>query len=527
MSLHLSTADTGAQPTQQRVRGLSNSARRPNQPQPGLGSGSSPPAQKKQHASSPQDSIKFGSTATKLAGSVSWKNLFGPTAMAQLGADMLGVWFPKVLSILVAGRGLTFLIEETELEVLEDLFGFYFPVTGFGMLFAPLAKKLAKLEEPIAAIGKSLVGETGQKTLSKSLVAAKSATLLGALAVASGFEFLIQHAKNMTTAHFLNVKNFNAVTGLVENDTQVKEGEEDPVHKAKRRIKQVAAATTAGLATAAALPFLIRKSSILENGARNVLQFLDFGTGKPFDLSKPILAILALLGAVSYIDAARDSNERKETGERLCVVIPFMLGGKELVGWAIAKLHERFASVKDELGKKINLQSLKGFSFTNGNNPFKQAMQKATFLDTGVLQSELSTTYTKLAKTDPRFLSETIKDSLSAMRGRINILSWIVSASICGIGINVLTYNRTKKRVHAEKAQAALQQQALKQQALALQSASHNAQLQNSIASQNTFWGQSQAGFPRPAAFPAMAGPMQTFQSLAQQSQQRGRAKAQ
>lgn len=397
-------------------------------PQPGLGSGSSPPSR----VSAP----KFG------ASSVGLGTIIGPNALSQCGVDILGVWVPKLPLV----RSKAQFFEESFLEFVEDA-AFYFavPVAAYGLQKLPLLNKGHSAE----IIGTSLAGNTAN--ISRKLVASKFGTLAGALAVAGAAEYMIQHAKNVITAKQFNTKNFTAVAGLEGAQNQAAKGEMDPVEKAKRRTWQVPMLFGSLLAAALISPKLIMKNDAVEKAARKTLSYVDFGKS-PFDISKSILGILAGIGAVSYVDAARDSLERKETATRLAVVIPYMLFGKELAGFGLAKYYEKFGKIKvgDKTIKLSDLKNTHQFELTNGNNPFKQFLKKETFLDMGVLHKDLAPKFEELAKKG-KPLNYALVEGLSKISNKIGLGSYLLSAAISGVGINWIAYRQTQARFERQK----------------------------------------------------------------------------
>ncbi|MCE3236810.1 MAG: hypothetical protein K0Q50_3002 [Vampirovibrio sp.] len=407
-------------------------------PQPGLGSGSSPPAQVRFNASP-----KFGS-------SVGLGTIIGPNALSQCFTDILGVWVPKLPLV----RSKAQFFEETFLEFVEDgAFYFAVPVAAYALQKLPLLNKGHSAE----TIGKGLTGN--MDGLTRKLVASKFGTLAGALAIAGAVEYMIQHAKNVITAKQFKTKNFTAVAGLEGAQDKAAYGEMDPVDKAKRRAWQVPLLFGSVLAAALVSPRLIMKNDKLAAAAKKTLSYIDFGKS-PFDISKSILGILAAIGAVSYVDAARDSLERKETATRLAVVIPYMLFGKELAGFALAKYYENFGKIKvgNEQIKLSDLKKTHQFSLTNGNNPFKQFLKKETFLDMGVLHKDLAPIFEELAKKG-KPLNYALVEGLSKISNKIGLGSYLLSAAISGVGINWIAYQQTKERFRRQQEEQLRSQQ--------------------------------------------------------------------
>jgi hypothetical protein len=423
-------------------------------PPPGLGSGASPPTR-------PASPPKFG-------------KLLPDNAISQFITDLSGVWGAGALPALLLRNKIQF-FETTFLEFVEDA-AFYFTLPLVGPLAATLLNHAFKPKEVekrgYKAVGTSLkeygaefakqnpgkAGEplmkTGAENVSRKLIASKSGAVIAAMGIAAGFEYMIQHVKNVMSAKVFHTKNFTAVAGLEQSQAQVQPGLQDPVEKAKRRGKHVGLGVVGALALAALAPVAVLKSGKAYGFAKKALQYLDFGSnsakGSLFDLQKPLLAILTGIGAVSYMDAARDPLERKETALRLSVVIPYMLFGKELVGYGLAKYHEHFGKV----GTGEDARRIKdlGIRFTNGKSPWQQLFKKDTFLNMGVVEKELTPQFEALAQ-QGKALPEAIKKALSKKHGRIGLWSYILSAAVCGIGINVLAYKKTEGRYKAQQEQ--------------------------------------------------------------------------
>ncbi len=441
-------------------------------PQPGLGSGSSPPVSGKTsqtvlhgqfHTQLPVSSNtpKFGSAAP-----LGFSNIIGGNAISQFTTDTMGVWAPKMPLI----RSKAQFFEETFLEFVEDA-AFYFtaPVAGFA-----LAKGFKKAFNLTLAerdsIGTKLTEKTAE-TIAPKVLAAKAGTIVGALAIASGFEYMIQHTKNVITAKSFKTKNFTAVAGLEAAEYKAAKGEMDPVDKAKKRAIQVGVATATVLGAAALAPMYLAKhpAGFLAASSKKMLQYVDFG-GK-FDINKPIVAILAGVGAVSYIDAARDSLERKETGTRLAVVIPYMLFGKEIAGWGLSNYQNAFGKVTskvknakgemEEVTHKIaDLRKDFKFSFRKQEKdgthikPFAQAGKAESFLNMGVLRDSLNEKFEEIAKAypekGPAVFNTSLQEALINRNFKMSIYSYVISAAIAGMGINAIAYAQTRKR-HAKQ----------------------------------------------------------------------------
>jgi hypothetical protein len=449
-------------------------------------SGSSPPSWGRAHQNLPQfsggaansaqvTSKLFESKAVKKkAAKVTFKDLAGPTAVSQALLDIAGVYTPKLL-VLRSGFQL---FEESFLEFVEDL-AFYFSTALAGLGAQKVMSRLAKLkpgqglekgEHAPNKIGQGLGGKTTEKNedgtykVHKNLIAAKLGTVMAALGVATGFEFMIQHTKNVLTAKEFHVRNFTAVAGLEDAQDKNRKGERDPVEKAKQRAKQTATVTASIIGAALLAPWAVRKSSTVESAARKILGYVDYGKNGSFDLSKVFLGIIAGVGAWSYIDASRDSLERKENATRLAVVIPYMLIGKELMMLALAKGHQRFGAI--DLGKeKVKLNQLAkeaGFSFTTGN-PIKRALNKETFMDMNVLrnQEQLQEHFTEVKakwlekhpEDTARFekLDKAIGQDFARRLGAMKTHAFYLSAATTGILINLIAYSMTRLRYRGEQ----------------------------------------------------------------------------
>lgn len=366
----------------------------------------------------------------------------GPDAFSQFISDTLGVWAPKMPFV----RSKTQFFEDTFLEFVEDA-AFYFTVPLAGQyLLAPVFHKILGLgKDKITqeAIGTSIrnVAEKGlANPASTKLLAAKSGTLVGALALAAGFEYMIQHVKNVITARHFKTKNFSAVAGLEAASNEAQQGNVDPVEKAKRRGRQVGYAVAGLLAAAVALPFGILRSPKLAQTAGNVLKHIDFSGKSAFDLTKPILAVLIGTGVVSYLDAARDSLERKETATRLAFVVPYLLCGKELAGNLLAKFLEN-----KKVGTGAERFTIKDrVRFIN-----PKLFQDASFLDFSMVKSTVFEEVQKLP------IADNIKEAILKKHHNIKVGSYLLSAIAVGAGLCMLTNYQTRKRFQRQQEQQA------------------------------------------------------------------------
>jgi hypothetical protein len=367
--------------------------------------------------------------------------LFSPAQLQQLGIDTTTVLAPKMPFV----RSKAQLFEEIFLEVVEDL-AFYLTVP----LVAPLlAKKL--FAKPLGTTEDAIGTRLGRKAMQapKQLIAAKAGTLLGALAVASAFEYMIQPVKAAITAKKFKIKNFTAVAGLEEGRTQLKEGESDPILKAKRRGWQTALVTAVALLGAAFAPKAILRNEKLLAAARKAIKYVDFDSREnTFGLSRSLLALVIGSGVASYLDAARDSLERKETATRLLFVVPGLLFGKALANDLLAWGFEHFGRVKGKTVRK-HLEGT-GLSFTKGN-PLKKAFNADTFLDFDVMVDKADF-YNRLKKSG---LPDSIQLGIIQKLARIDFpWSYLVSAGIFGSGVCWLAFRQTRQRYQQQQAQA-------------------------------------------------------------------------
>lgn len=395
-------------------------------------------------------------------------SFFSSTYASQFMTDILGVWVPKI----PLTRSKTQFWEDAFLEWVENV-AFYFVVPFGAPVVTAAIKKLNGLDHISAnEVGSSWkeLAENGTKKASRELLGVKAGALLGVVTMAGCWEYLTQFGKNVMSSERLGTKNFAAVAGLEDAKSTVQNGEMDPVDKAKRRAWQVGGIFLSGLALAAAMPKLVRNSSLVESAAKSVLKYLNFGSNAKkdlyFDLTKPMLATFAGIGAVSYIDAARDHLERKETAFRLMLVIPYMLAGKELAGNLLAKIFENTKvevkegvseKIKDVLAKHYEGTGLHG-SFIKEGSLWKQFSNPDTLLNLNMVKGSLSEEFEKAAAAatkDKPWLSPAVEEAIYKQHGRIGIGSYLLSALLCGIGINWMAYRQTKKRYELQQQQRA------------------------------------------------------------------------
>jgi hypothetical protein len=397
-----------------------------------------------------------------------------PNAKSQFALDLLGVWAPKI----PLSRSWSQVAEDAFLENIENG-AFYFtiplaaPLIGRGIagLYNMLGKTPAAKQQLVNDIGTSwadlskkagvqaadkmegYLAKVGE-TAGKQMLGAKAGTVIGVLALASGYEYMIQHAKNVMTAKGFGTKNFTAVAGLEDKRNQAVPGEQDPVKKAAARTWQVGSLMAGAFALAASVPAGVKNFKFAESAAKHLLSVCNFSSkdvgkqGKEvfFDITKPLLAFLTGVGAVSYIDAGRDHYERKETASRLALVIPYMLFGKELAGNTLAALVGRTRVTHNGKSQAINdivLLSQGGFG-----DAFKQAAKKASFLDLDLTKGEEALKKELAGK--PQALIDTIvkRNKFLVTWGRFGL-----GALVCGLGINWMSYHQTKQRYNKEHAQ--------------------------------------------------------------------------
>jgi hypothetical protein len=423
----------------------------PQKPAPVLMTGHSPPFQGRRKAPA-----RFASLT--------------PNATTQFISATLGVWAPKV----PITRSKTQFFEDGFLELVEGG-AFYFtlpvigPLLGKGLsrlvfkqkklhedaevLALKESLKLAKVKDVIGIPMQDLSKEIDKLGLSRQvaekLIATKAAALIGTVAIAAGFEYMIQHTKNVITAKGFKTKNFAAVAGLEESKARTQSGLIDPVAKAKKRAKQVGVFLTGALSLAVLTPMIMRNRLGLLNKAESFMKVVD--CTKNFDISKPILAFLIGTGVVSYLDAARDPLEKKETGTRLCVVVPYLMFGKELTGYAIAKLMERFKKIEVDNDAKKPMGELVRFV---EDNPFQKMFRKKSLLQTKVVIEEkelikkLETLpiVKNIQSQDKPLLAAEVKAALLKQYTRLGVYSTLVSALGCGTLLNWIIYKQTQAR---------------------------------------------------------------------------------
>ncbi|MEM0951975.1 MAG: hypothetical protein AAGI66_07525 [Cyanobacteria bacterium P01_H01_bin.74] len=385
-------------------------------------------------------------------------------ALRQLMADTLGVWGPK----LPFTRSKQGFFEDAYLEWVENIpFYLLIPVA------APLlARRFAVANENKATpseiglswktLGQSALKQEGRSLASKTLVGAKAATLLSVLSLAFGWEYMVQPSKNFLTAKLFATKNFEAVAGLENRSLQVQAGNDDPVEKTKSRGIAVGLSVLGGLTLAGLTPLLVRHSGIAEKTARRLLHTFNFGDG--FDLTKPILASVIGVGVVSYLDAARDRLEFKETASRLAMVVPYLLFGKELAGnllasafnWLPVRLGKKnedgsrervfFKDVFKHLSSPGN-ETGPAFSFRQSNNLWQQFTNPDSLLD--LEHSKKAADIEKTVQALEKQGFSVPVETKEALLRKVNQIGWgkfILGALISGAGFTALTYHQTRKR---------------------------------------------------------------------------------
>jgi hypothetical protein len=385
-------------------------------------------------------------------------------AFSQLISDTMGVWAPKV----PLTRSKQGFFEDAFLEWAENI-PFYLLVPVVAPL---LAKRFAGKTLNPNEIGSSwdVLGQQaskavgkGKQVVGKELLGAKAGTVISVLSLCFGWEYMVQHAKNYITAKQFKTKNFAAVAGLSDKTTEVKTGHSDPVEKAEKRAKQIAGLVTGGLLLGAAAPTLVKKSSAIENTARKLLRYFNF-SGNNFDVNKSILGSVIGVGVVSYLDAARDKLELKETASRLALIVPYLLFGKEISGNILASVFNRLKveTGKDKQGEpeKVafrdalkHLESSKTgeagpeFSFRKSNSLWKQFKTPESFLNLAHSKekSEISKEFETLAKKGFN-IPEATKTAIAAKVGQIRLGQFVLGALISGAGITWFTYQQTNRR---------------------------------------------------------------------------------
>jgi hypothetical protein len=427
---------------------------------PNLSPNQLPPPGRQLGAAAPrvnrQSSPKFGGSGS----------FFSSTYASQFLTDILGVWVPKI----PLTRSKTQFWEDAFLEWVENV-AFYFVVPFGAPVVTEAIKKLnglGHLATKDVGSSRSELAKRGITELSRDLLGVKAGAVLGVVTMAGCWEYLVQFGKNVMSAEGFGTKNFAAVAGLESAKSTAQNGEMDPVTKAKRRAWQVGGILLGGLTLAAAMPKLVRNSSLIESAAKSVLKYLNFGSNEKkelyFDLTKPLLATFAGIGAVSYIDAARDHLERKETAFRLALVIPYMLAGKELAGNLLAKIFENTKVEIEGESKKIKKvleDYYKGTdlhpSFLKGGSLWKQFSSPETRLNLGMVKDSLSEEFAKAAAfaeaNNKPVLSKAVEEAIYKQHGRIGIGSYLLSALLCGIGINWMAYRQTKHRYELQQQQ--------------------------------------------------------------------------
>jgi hypothetical protein len=410
-------------------------------------------------------------------------------AFTQFLQDTAGVWLPKApVSLFRNTQGdknnptaqkvnkIQF-FEDTFLEFVEDG-AFYFTIPVMGTAMAAAISKIHKglgfaSDGAFKDIGKSwahtiakdgtplINGAIKEATVPTKLVAAKSSAVVGALASAFAFEYMIQHWKNVITAKKFKTANFTGVAGLESSRTQIFQGEDDPVAKASKRGKQVGALWLATVLGAAFVMPRVIQSAVKSESMKipKLLRYFNFGSALPvgkkegmqFDTTKAFQGVLTLVGLASYLDAARDKLEFKEQATRLSVVIPYLLFGQ--------------ASAKNLLAKGIELIPFKG---TDGKSKsvadyglslvdrkegsiWKAMGQKVktpeTFLQLDVVKGAEQFAQEVQQKVDAGLLTQKAANTIKSLQNRGLFWSSLgLGALVCGVGINLIAYRQTNKR---------------------------------------------------------------------------------
>ncbi len=354
----------------------------------------------------------------------------GQDAIQGLAVDTLGILVPK----LFVARGNLNRKEEIALEGLEDI-AFYFtaPVIAYHVFSKAFAKVAASQGFRFTKHAIALATPTpGRRGL--ALLGAKAGTWLASVGVAAGLEFMVPHIKNVITAKAYNTKNFTAVANLESSRETLREGEVDPVQKSKKRLLPVLGIVGGLLALSAALPKLVVRNAAIRNAALFVTKHFSFSGNKkvPFDLSKPILMLLALVGFAGYLDASRDKLEKRELVTRVGVfTIHYNLFGKELAGNFLAWI---FQNQKVKSGGK--LQRIKDLAPL-----LDRSIKPTSFLDFNKVidKAQLET---RLAKSG---LSQSAKSAIAFRHKAIWPLKFVLSAAVVGVLANLVAYYQTRK----------------------------------------------------------------------------------
>lgn len=376
--------------------------------------------------------------------------IIGPEAISMLVTDTTSVLIPKLL------------IARTDINAFEDIFlecaenvPFYVVIPLVArQLFAKAFGKLNLSPNETKALSNSLKeGNPRQKeqsiigtslknllaraekahiTIPSRVIAAKAGTILGALSLAGAVEYMVQHSKNVATAKAYRVKDFTTVAGL--QNYQTPENNADPVEKAKKRALQTGATTLGLIGGAFALPVLIRRSGKVRQIAESILKQFDFGHHGLFDMSKPLLLLLALTGFASYLDASRDKLEFKENLTRVPIIIGFYMAGKEALSNLLAGFLQQMKV--PFRGKQTAIKNIVPFLD-------RKLLFKDSFLDLNMVKSseELSQGLSRI-----QHLSADVRDAIVRRHQGITLGSRLFTILIMGILFNKLLYQATQAR---------------------------------------------------------------------------------
>ena len=424
-----------------------------------------------------------------------------PNAVSSFWNDTAGVYLPKVPT----WRSHIQAFKDTFLEFVEDG-AFYFTIPIVGPILArsyqgfvglsdtvaqhalePVVRTNAK-EQTIQWLGtpfhlvekqvEKVIAAPARKELLNKIAATKAGALVGAVAIASGFEYLIPHLNNLATKELFNTVNFTAVAGLEKQRDSIDEGEVDIIKRAKKRFFQVSAIAGGLLLGSAALP------TLLKGGAKNLkqlLRFVDFDARPEmnafFDLSTPLLAVVIGHGVASYLDASQSSLERKETGLRLAFVVPYLLAGgqltKNLLGWIGQNRlvdHEggKFilgdgkapAFIKQIFGHR-KAEGALGLNFLNEKRQWSDAFtKKGQFLNFDFLKSkEVLREALEAAEISGKKLSKQTIFNISDRFANIGPYAFWVKTLGMGVSVNLLAYALTRHRHQAEQSKEKKAQQ--------------------------------------------------------------------
>lgn len=370
--------------------------------------------------------------------------VIGAGAISGLATDTAGILIPKLASIQLANRGHINWFEEIVLEGLENI-AFYFAVPVIGLFAA--SRGFAKLLEKgfNQAVTRTELGHGVTEAILKNraLIGAKAGVLLSSVAVAAGLEYLVPHIKNLMTVATFKAKNFTAVANLEERREIIWPGESDPVAKAKSRFLPVALAVGGTIGLSLLLPLLATRTKAGHQAAQFLVKHFGFAKdgNVVYDLSKPILAVLALVGLGGYMDASRDKLELKETTTRVAAfTIPYYLFGKELAGNFLGRLFEN-QSVTDN-GATRKIKDIVSF--------VDPKLSKESFLD---LNKVVNGKYVSQVLDAASGISPEAKYAILGKHQAIWYGKYLLSAAVVGVIANLFSFAMTRKRFEHQQQQ--------------------------------------------------------------------------